>query len=340
MRRLTVLGAGSWGTALSLVLADNGHAVWLWARDPHHAETLQNERENRRYLPGFRLAENIRITSSLAEALASSECVVFAVPSSAVREVAQGISSLLSWPTFLLSATKGLEEGTGLRMSQVLLEVFPNARPYLAVLSGPNLAVEMARGVPTATVVAAYHEETAAVVQGLFALQALPTFRVYTSSDVVGVELGGAVKNAIAIGIGVCDALGYGDNARAAFMTRGLMETVRLGMAQEAKPQTFLGLSGVGDLIATANSRLSRNYRVGYGIGQGRPLKAVLEEIGQVAEGVPTTRVLYHLSQRYAVEMPLCKALYCLLFEGHSPSDIIRNLMLRPLKSEGIGCGF
>ncbi len=338
-RRLAILGAGSWGTALALILADNAHRICLWARSQEHAKALQRERENRRYLPGFPLPSGIEVTSCLEEALAETEGVIFAVPSDAVRSVAESIRSLLPPSAFVLSATKGLEEGTGFRMSQVLMEVLPEVEKRLAVLSGPNLAVEMARGVPTATVVAAFHEETARHIQQVFAQQSVPTFRVYTSTDVVGVELGGAVKNAIAIGIGVCDALGYGDNARAAFMTRGLMETIRLGRAQGAKAETFSGLSGVGDLIATAHSRLSRNYRVGYGIGQGKALEEVLREIGQVAEGVPTTRVLCSLAQRYGVEMPLSQALHCLLFEGFSPEEIIRNLMLRPLKSEGTPCG-
>jgi len=256
------------------------------------------------------------------------------VPSSAVREVALEVAPLLATDTLLLSAAKGLEVDTGLRMSQVLAQALPRSESCTVALSGPNLAVEMARGVPTATVAASANPDAARAVQRLFAQQTPPTFRVYTSRDVIGVELGGAIKNMIAIGAGVCDGLGYGDNAKAALMTRGLAEAVRLGVNHGAEAHTFMGLSGVGDLIATGASRLSRNYRVGHGLGQGRALPEILAELGQVAEGVPTTQVLCELAERRQVDMPLCAALYRVLFKSHAPSEVINDLMLRQLKDE------
>jgi glycerol-3-phosphate dehydrogenase (NAD(P)+) len=331
---IAVLGAGSWGTVLAVLLAANGHEVRLWARDPALAEALNVKRENSRYLAGVPLVPDIRPTADLTRSVSGTEVVVFAVPSGALREVATAVAHAIAPHAVLLSATKGLEEETGLRMSEVLAETLPEAEARIVALSGPNLAVEIARGVPTASVAAAVNPLAATAVQRLFARQSPSTFRVYTGQDVIGVELGGAIKNVIAIGAGICDGLGYGDNAKAALMTRGLAEAVRLGLAQGAKAETFMGLSGVGDLIATGGSRLSRNYRVGYGLGQGRALPNILDELGQVAEGVPTTHVLCELARRSGVEMPLCMALHRVLFQSHIPLDVIRDLMRRPLKDE------
>ena len=332
--QITVLGAGSWGTALAALLAANGHTVRLWAREEKLVEALRTAHENTRYLPGTTLPSHILPTSDRAEAVEGSKVVVFAVPSGALRQVAEEFALSLGSEVLLLSASKGLEDHTGLRMSQVLGATLPNATGRTVVLSGPNLAVEMARGVPTASVAASNNPEAAATIQQLFTYQSPPTFRVYTSEDVIGVELGGAIKNVIAIGAGVCDGLGFGDNAKAALMTRGLSEAVRLGRAQGADEATFLGLSGVGDLIATAASSLSRNYRVGKALGQGRSLADTLAELGQVAEGVPTTRALCELAARSQVEMPLCSALNAVLFENRSAPEMIQELMLRPPKPE------
>ncbi|MCW3096448.1 MAG: glycerol 3-phosphate dehydrogenase [Chthonomonadaceae bacterium] len=332
--QITVLGAGSWGTALAALLAANGHAVRLWAREERLVEALWTAHENARYLPGVALSPRIQPTSDRAEAVAEADVVVFAVPSGALRQVAEEFAPYLAPDVLLLSASKGLEDGTGLRMSQVLAATLPNAEARTVVLSGPNLAVEMARGVPTASVAASIAPEAAATIQHLFTFQSPPTFRVYTSGDVIGVELGGAIKNVIAIGAGVCDGLGFGDNAKAALMTRGLSEAVRLGRAQGADEATFLGLSGVGDLIATGASSLSRNYRVGKALGQGRSLFDTLAELGQVAEGVPTTRALCELAARSHIEMPLCSALNAVLFENRSAPEMIHELMLRPPKPE------
>ncbi len=333
-QKIGVLGAGSWGTALAALLAANGHEVRLWSRDRDLAARLTVERENRRYLPGIALAETITPSAGITQIVSGASVIVFAVPSAAVRGVAREVAAVLSEDAILLSASKGLEDETGRRMSEVLAEEIPAAANRIVVLSGPNLAVEVARGVPTASVAAAYEIESAERVQHLFMGQSIPTFRVYTGRDVVGVELGGAVKNVIALGAGISDGLGYGDNSKAGLMTRGLTETIRLGLAQSAEMTTFLGLSGVGDLIATGASRLSRNYRVGFALGQGKTLSAALAEIGQVAEGVPTTHVVCQLARSYGVEMPLCEAIYAVLFEDRAPQEMIRELMRRPPKAE------
>ncbi len=329
-----VLGGGSWGTALSLVLAQNGWQCSLWARDVELAEDIVRSRENRRYLPGHALPERVNVTSSLPNALHRAEMVIWAVPSDAVRETAELAQNLLPPETVLVSAAKGLEAVSGLRMSQVLAEVLPGFSHHIAALSGPNLAVEIARGLPAAAVAASLSSSARQTVQGAFTRMDIPTFRVYTNHDIVGVELGGAIKNVIAIAAGVCEGLGMGDNARAALMTRGLAEAMRLGSAIGAEPHTFLGLSGVGDLIATAISTLSRNYRVGLAIGSGRSLGEVLDELGQVAEGVPTTRVLWQLAERYSVPMPLARALYGILFEHHEPGKAMTLLLQRPAGAE------
>ncbi len=331
---VAIAGAGSWGTALASVLASNGHTVRLWARDADLISRLCSDAENRQYLPGIPLPASILPTSSLPQALDGARVVVFAVPCGAVRETARLAAEFAAPHTLIISAAKGLEEHTALRMSQVLEEVMPGCTPRVAALSGPNLAVEMARRAPTASVAASTNPAAARAVQQLFVSDPSPAFRVYTGSDVVGVELGGAIKNSIAIGAGILEGMGYGDNSRAAFMTRGLAEAIRLGAAQGAQVSTFLGLSGVGDLIATGGSRLSRNYRVGFALGQGRTLPEVLEELGQVAEGVPTTRVLCDLAARCGVEIPLCAALHAILFEHKSIPEVIQQLMQRPPRDE------
>ncbi|MCX6382408.1 MAG: NAD(P)-dependent glycerol-3-phosphate dehydrogenase [Armatimonadetes bacterium] len=332
--RIAILGAGSWGTALALLFGTTGRAVTLWARDTALVGSIRTARVNTRYLPNFPLPPTVALSADIAETVASADTLIWAVPSGAFREVTQQVVPYLAPTTLLVSATKGLEEGTCLRMSQVLTEIIPEASERTVVLSGPNLALEMARGVPTAGVVASANLEAARRVQSLVSGLPEPTFRLYTGQDVVGVELGGAVKNVIAIGAGICDGLGFGDNSKAGLVTRGLAETMRLGIALGAETATFLGLSGVGDLFATTNSRLSRNYRVGLGLGQGKRLPDILHELGQVAEGVPTTHVVCALSQRCGIEMPLCQALYSVLFENRDAPQVIRELMLRPPKGE------
>ncbi len=332
--RIAVLGAGSWGTALSNLLAASGREVALWARDEALVDTLQKRRENIRFLPGFPLHPNIEPTSDLNAAVSSASVVLFAIPSGGIRQVAIRAQAVLDPDALIVSASKGLEDGTGLRMSQVLAEIIPNSTNRIAALSGPNLALEIAQGAPAASVAASVESSTAKAVQKLFTGQQYPTFRVYTGTDVIGVELGGAVKNVIAIAAGICDGLGFGDNSKASLMTRGLTEAIRLGKALGAEPETFLGLSGVGDLIATGASRLSRNYRVGFALGKGERLEAILQDLGQVAEGVPTTHVLCDLATKSEVDMPLCNALHSVLFKSRDPKEVIRELMSRPQRKE------
>ncbi len=337
-RRVAILGAGSWGTALATLL-ERCETVVLWAREPGLAEQVGATHENSRYLPGIRLAENVRTTSDIGEALTGAEGVVFAIPSAGMREVAALAAPYVPREALLVNASKGLEDRTGLRMSEVIAEALDRARgtespasmQRMAALSGPNLALEVARGIPTASVAAALHSDTARACQALWWG---PAFRVYTSPDLIGVELAGAMKNVIAISAGVCDGLGFGDNSKAALMTRGLAEITRLGVVLGAQASTFLGLAGVGDLIATGGSRLSRNYRVGVGLGRGEKLDAILTALDQVAEGVPTTRAICSLARRAGVEMPISESLYEVLFEGASVRDAITGLMLRPPRGE------
>lgn len=340
--RVAIIGSGSWGTALATLLGRCREVV-LWDRDPDLVCAIQGRHENPRYLPGIRLPDNVRATHALSEALASAAGIVFAVPSAAMREVATEAAPHLPSPegedSLIINAAKGLEDPTGLRMSEVISEARAAVtggppeldQEFIAALSGPNLALEVARGIPTASVAAAALPDWAAACQALWMG---PTFRVYTSGDPVGVELAGAMKNVIAIAAGICEGMGFGDNSRAAVMTRGLAEITRLGVAIGAQPSTFLGLAGVGDLIATGGSRLSRNFRVGLGIGQGRPLDIVLQEIGQVAEGVPTTRAMCALARRAGVEMPITQGIHAALFEAAAARDVIADLMMRPPRSE------
>lgn len=332
---VAVLGAGSWGTALATLLPDCEKVV-LWARHSELAEQIETERENRRYLPSIPLTANIHATGDLPGALRGAGVVVLAVPSAGMSEVMALAAPHIPPEALLVSAAKGLEAATGRRMSEVIVQHMSgpqssSAQLRLAALSGPNLAVEVARGIPTASVAASDNPEAASACQSLFMG---PTFRVYTSSDLVGVELAGAMKNVIAIAAGVCEGIGFGDNSRAALMTRGLAEITRLGVAMGAKVETFLGLAGVGDLIATGGSRLSRNYRVGVGLGEGKPLSQVLAEIGQVAEGVPTTKAICLLAERQNVDMPISQALHDALFAGANLRQTITQLMLRPPKME------
>ena len=346
MKKVSILGAGSWGTALATLLPER--EVALWARQADLAKQIETAGENRRYLQGIALAENIHATADLAESLRGAASVVLAVPSSGMREVVALAAPLVPQDALIVSAAKGLESSTGLRMSEVVYEGLNGARNSeletrnsqlstlnsqlrIAALSGPNLAVEVAKGIPTASVAASDSPVAASACQSLFMG---PTFRVYTSTDLLGVELAGAMKNVIAIAAGVCEGIGFGDNARAALMTRGLAEITRLGVQMGARMETFLGLAGVGDLIATGGSRLSRNYRVGMGLGEGKPLGQVLDEIGQVAEGVPTTEAICLLADRHGVEMPISRALHGALVRGADLRETITQLMLRPPKSE------
>ncbi|MCD6128967.1 NAD(P)-dependent glycerol-3-phosphate dehydrogenase [Candidatus Bipolaricaulota bacterium] len=324
-----VLGAGSWGTAFSRLLARAGHRVTLWARRPEQAAALSRDRENREYLPGVRLPDEVLITSDLAEAVAGAQVVFFAIPSFAMRDVARRVAPHLPAGIPIVHLAKGLERPTGLRMSQVLSCVLPG-HPLFA-LSGPSHAEEVGRDHPTAVVLAGEDLGLGARLQ-----HALMTrrFRVYLSDDLLGVEFCGAVKNVLAIGTGISDGLGYGDNTRAALITRGLVEMARFGRAVGARAETFYGLAGLGDLVVTATSEHSRNRRVGLRIGQGESLDEILSGMRMVAEGVFAVEVLYKKAAELGVEMPITEAVYRVLYKGEPPRAQIDRLMLRPPRRE------
>jgi len=321
-----VIGAGSWGTALARLLALKSYSVRLWDVVPESAVEIQELRENRRYLPGVVIPSNVLVTNDLAESVHESELVVLAVPSHAIREVCGLLRPLLPPSATIVNVAKGIETETLLRMSQVVEEALEDTASRIVTLSGPSHAEEVGRDIPTTVVVAAKSASAAEKAQDWFMT---PRFRVYTNPDLVGVELGGALKNIIALCAGISDGLGFGDNTRAALITRGLAEIARLGVAMGANALTFAGLAGVGDLIVTCTSLHSRNRRAGIALGQGKPLDQVLEEVGMVVEGVRTTKAAYHLAQSRGVEMPISGEAYKILFEGQNPAVGVANLMLR-----------
>lgn len=328
----TVVGAGSWGTALGAVLASKGWPVAIWDIDPVPLAGIGSSNENTRYLPGIPLPPTLRPEADLAKALDGSELVVLAVPSHAMRIVAERAKDLLPTGVPICSVTKGIEVDTLMTMSEVLEDVLPlHLHPYLAFLSGPSFAVEVAKGMQTAVTVAASWGRVARLVQEAFHT---PYFRPYTSTDVVGVEIGGCTKNVVAIATGLADGMGFDANARAALITRGLAEITRLGSAKGANPQTLSGLAGIGDLLLTCSSSKSRNYRVGYGLGQGRALEEIQAELGQVAEGVLNAKSVHRMSAELGVEMPISEAVYRLLYEGLSAQDVLRSLTDRHLRGE------
>jgi len=330
-----VVGTTSWGTTLAILGARQGHKVNLWARTPEEAEKLQADRENRRLLPGFPFPSLLQATASVEEAFGHAHLVILAVPAKSLRANVRHVGHALSPETVIISATKGLEIGTGLRMSQVLQQELPEPlRSRICVLSGPNLSAEIARGRPASTVVASEAPQLA-----LMAQEALmtPQFRVYTNDDVVGVELAGALKNIIALGAGIGDGLGYGNNSKAAFITRGLVEITRLGVSAGANALTFAGLAGMGDLIATAASPLSRNRYVGEELAKGRSPKEILASMQNVAEGVDTTAAALKMAQELGVAMPITQATYRVLFEGLDPRQAVAELMGRAPQPEWAG---
>lgn len=330
--KITVLGAGSWGTALALVLADNGLDVFMWAKNEERMNELNTHHTNSRYLPDILLPAAIRGTTSLADALEGAETVVLAVPTKAIREVAQQIVQTAKSPVTIVHVSKGIEPDTLLRISQMIEQEMPkDVLKGVVVLSGPSHAEEVSLRHPTTVAVSSESLEAAQKTQDLFMNQ---HFRVYTNPDMIGVEIGGALKNIIALAAGISDGLGYGDNAKAALITRGLAEIARLGTKMGANPLTFSGLAGIGDLIVTCTSVHSRNWRAGNMLGQGKKLDEVLESMGMVVEGVRTTKAGYQLSEKYKVQMPITHALYHILFEGQDPKRAVDDLMARVKKHE------
>jgi glycerol-3-phosphate dehydrogenase (NAD(P)+) len=330
--KLGVVGAGSWGTALANLLATKGYTVDHWVFEQEVCGQMATERENRPFLPGVRLSENLRPSNDLDAVVADKDLVLLVVPSHVMRPVTARMAGTIGPRTIVACASKGIENDTHLTMSGVLGETLPNMpKENYAVLSGPSFAREVAREAPTAVTVASASPATAEIVQQIFAT---PAFRVYTHDDVIGVELGGSVKNVIAIAAGVIDGLGMGLNTRAALITRGLTEMRRLGLRMGANPRTFPGLAGVGDLVLTCTGDLSRNHTVGREIGRGKRLKQLLAEMHMVAEGVKTAKSVYNLSRKLTVEMPICHAIYHVLYEDLPAREAVYRLMTRDLKHE------
>ncbi|MCP5525288.1 MAG: NAD(P)-dependent glycerol-3-phosphate dehydrogenase [Verrucomicrobiales bacterium] len=324
--RIGLIGAGAWGTALGRLLLQGGHDLTVWDWDQENLGEVAATGRNEKYLPGFELGAPFVAVSRPEEAAANRELLVLATRSSALREVS---ARLADFPGIAVSVTKGIEFESGLTMSGVLAETMPRARH--AALSGPTLALEVARGIPTAAVAASSDSDAVRIVQSVFHR---PAFRVYTSPDILGVELGGALKNVIAIASGVCDGLGFGDNAKAALITRALAEMRRLGVACGAQAETFSGLSGLGDLVVTCSSTLSRNHTLGERLGRGERLEAILTGALTVAEGYPTARAAWQLARQRGVETPIIDEVHAMLYEGKDLRQALQDLISRESKAE------
>ena len=326
---ITVIGTGGWGTALAVLLHGNGQAVTLWGRLPEEVDPILTDRENKLFLPGVKVPAEIQVTLDTAAALRAAELVVLAVPSHGMRPICRQVREFVPATALVVHVAKGIENETGARMSEVIAAELP--KNCVGVLSGPSHAEEVGRGIPTAVVVASSHAELASVAQRVFMNE---RFRVYTHDDVVGVELGGALKNVISIAAGCCDGIGFGDNTKATLCTRGLAEMARLGVARGGRPETFSGLSGVGDLIVTAFSRHSRNRAFGERLGRGETVAQIIGSTKTVAEGVKTAKSVWQLAQRLQVDLPISRQVHRILYEGQPPLQAVRDLMTREAKPE------
>ncbi len=329
MSKVSVIGAGSWGTALSLLLHKNGHEVTVWSIVEAEIEMLNREHEHKDKLPGVQLPEDMIFTTNLQEAVAGKELLVLAVPSPFTRSTAHLLKEVVTDGQIIVDVAKGVEEGTLMTLSQIIHEEVPQAN--VAVLSGPSHAEEVGKGLPTTCVVGAKDRKTAEFLQNTFMNE---VFRVYTSSDMLGIELGGALKNVVALAAGIADGLGYGDNTKAALITRGISEITRLGIAMGGKAETFYGLTGIGDLIVTCASMHSRNRRAGILIGQGKSMQEAMDEVKMVVEGVYSAKAAVELSKKYHVEMPIIEQVNLVLFEGKAADEAVRDLMIRDRKLE------
>ena len=327
--KIAVIGSGSWGTAVATMLASRGHNVYLWSWIQEETDRLVRDRENKEFLPGIPFPETIVCTHDIALCTDGADLIITAAPSPATRTTAKNLSPHVKDGQKIINISKGLEEGSLLRLSEVYKEEIPQAN--ISVMSGPSHAEEVSRALPTTNVVASPDSETAKSIQDIMMGD---MFRVYTSTDVVGVELGGALKNVVALCAGISDGLGYGDNTKAALMTRGLAEIARLGIAMGAKQETFMGLSGLGDLIVTCTSMHSRNRRAGILLGKGKSLDETLKEVHMVVEGVNTAKAAYALSKKYNVEMPIVEEAYNVLFEGANAREGVLKLMTREKRNE------
>lgn len=326
--KISVIGSGGWGTALAILLESNGHDVTIWSRKKSTCDELEEKRENSAYLPGVKIPNGIKFSNDLLDTASSAEAIVVAVPSHTIREYAKKIADCVK-EKLIINCTKGLEEKSLKTISSCIKEEIPSSR--ICVLSGPSHAEEVARFIPTAVVAAADDISDAQAVQNIFMND---SFRVYTSTDVLGVEVGAAFKNVIALCAGMVDGIGYGDNTKAALLTRGLAEITRLGVALGAKTETFNGLTGIGDLIVTCTSMHSRNRRAGILLGQGKSLEETVEEIHMVTEGITCAAAAYELSGKTGVEMPIVREAYRVLYEGKNAKQAVTELMQRDKKEE------
>lgn len=329
--RISVLGAGGWGTTLAILLHHNGHDVTLWEYKRHYAKTLNRTKVNKLYLPGIRIPNEIFITHSLEESTSDQHMIVIAVPAQFVRSVLVQMRKTDFNNTTFVSVAKGIEKDTMLTVSNIIQETLKLSQSQIGVLSGPSHAEEVSRKIPTAVVASSKDNFTAKQIQSAFITS---YFRVYSSTDILGVEYGGALKNVIAVGAGIIDGAKFGDNTKAAIMTRGITEISRLGVALGARPETFSGLSGMGDLIVTCMSKHSRNRYVGEQIGKGKKLKEVLKSMQMVAEGVETSRAVHQLATKHKIQTPICAAVYQILFEDKDPTKATYELMTRDMKAE------
>ena len=324
MAKVSVIGAGSWGTALAVLLHGNGHEVTVWSFSQAEIDMLTGEREQKDKLPGVRVPEDIVITGDMEEAVKGKEVVVIAVPSPAIRSTARKCAPFATEGQIFVDVAKGIEEDTLMTMTQIIAEEIPQAN--VAVLSGPSHAEEVGRGIPTTIVVGAKDKHTAVYLQNIFMTE---KFRVYISSDMIGIELGGALKNVVALAAGAADGLGYGDNTKAALITRGIAEISRLGIAMGGHYETFCGLTGMGDLIVTCTSKHSRNRKAGFLIGQGYSYQEAMDEVKMVVEGVYSAKAAIALGRKYQVSLPIIEKVNAVLFEGMSAADAVKELMLR-----------
>lgn len=327
--KIAVIGSGSWGTAIAVMLSSRGHDVYLWSWIQEETDRLARDRENKEFLPNIKFPDTIHCTHDMQKCTENAELIITAAPSPATRTTAKQLAPFVAEGQKIVNISKGLEEGTLLRLSEVYAEEIPQAD--ISVMSGPSHAEEVSRGLPTTNVVASKSIETAKSIQDIFMGD---MFRVYTSTDIAGVELGGALKNVIALCAGISDGLGYGDNTKAALMTRGLAEIARLGKAMGAEESTFMGLSGVGDLIVTCTSMHSRNRRAGILLGEGKSLQETLDIVHMVVEGVNTATAAYELSKKYNVTMPIVEEAYDILFNGKNAREAVLSLMTREKREE------
>lgn len=329
--KVSVLGAGSWGTALAIILANNGHQVIMWEYNKQYVKNLKKHYENKVFLPGIKIPSEIEITHSLKEAATDQHMIVIAIPTQFIRGVLKQMKKFSFKNTTFVSVSKGIEKDTLLTVDHIIAEELDISEDAIGVLSGPSHAEEVAKKIPTAVVAASSNIETATEIQSAFANS---YFRVYSSTDIVGVELGGALKNVIAVGAGIIDGAKFGDNTKAAIMTRGIAEISRLGIELGARPETFAGLSGMGDLIVTCMSKHSRNRHVGEQIGMGKKLPQVLKEMTMVAEGVETCKSVHQLAAKHQIDVPIANAVYNILFNEKDPIKVTNDLMSRGMKTE------